>query len=47
MSLDSPTASMFHAIATGNVAEVRLLLAVSGELLSKAAAAVGAAYLAL
>jgi len=37
---------MFHAIATGNVAEVRFLLEVSGEVLSKTAAAAGAAYLA-
>ena len=46
MTLDSPSASMFHAIATGNVVKVRLLLEVAGEVLSKAATAAGAAYLA-
>ena len=37
MTLDTPSASMFHAIATGNVVNVRLLLEVAGEVLSKAA----------
>ena len=36
MTLDSPSASMFHAIATGNVVNVRLLLELAREVLSKA-----------